>query len=42
MLFLFTKVKDYEFRIGYFDFEDHIRENIRHILFTDFGQYEKE
>lgn len=27
-------------RMGYFDFETHIRENIRHIFYEDFGSYE--
>ena len=31
-----------EFRMGYFDFNDHIRENIRDIIFNDFGKYEWE
>ena len=31
-----------EMRIGYLDFEDHIRENIRDTFILDFGQYEYE
>ena len=27
-------------RMGYFDFEPHIRENIRYIFYEDFGSYE--
>ena len=41
-IYIKLKVKDYEFRIGYFDFEDRIRENIRHILKIDLGLYEWE
>ena len=29
-----------ETRLGYFDFESHIRENIREIIYEDFGKYE--
>lgn len=36
------KIKDTEVRLGYFDFEEHIRENIRHIIYEDFGCYEWE
>lgn len=28
-----------EIRLGYFDFEEHIRENIRNIFYEDFGMY---
>jgi len=31
-----------EMRIGYLDFEDHIRETIRHNFIEDFGKYEYE
>lgn len=31
-----------EMRIGYLDFEDHIRENIRDAFILDFGEYEYE
>lgn len=31
-----------EVRMGYYDFEDHIRENIRHIFTNDLGPYEWE
>lgn len=31
-----------EMRLGYFDFSDHIRENIRNIIIEDFGKYEWE
>lgn len=31
-----------EMRIGYLDFEEHIRENIRDNFFLDFGEYEYE
>ena len=31
-----------EMRIGYLDFEEHIRENIRDIFIVDFGKYEYE
>jgi hypothetical protein len=31
-----------EIRMGYWDFAEHIRENIRDIIITDFGQYEWE
>lgn len=31
-----------EMRIGYLDFTDHIRENIRDLFILDFGQYEYE
>lgn len=31
-----------EMRIGYFDFEEHIREQIRYIFMEDFGGYEYE
>ena len=31
-----------EIRLGYFDFEEHIRENIRDIFYEDFGGYEYE
>lgn len=29
-----------EIRLGYFDFKSHIRENIRAIIYEDFGSYE--
>lgn len=31
-----------EMRFGYFDFEEHIREQIRYIMIEDFGNYEYE
>ena len=31
-----------EFRMAYYDFDDHIREEIRHIIISDFGGYEWE
>lgn len=31
-----------EFRMAYYDFDDHIREEIRGIIITDFGGYEWE
>ena len=38
---IYIKVKGYagEMRLGYFDFEEHIRENIRDIFYEDFGDY---
>ena len=36
------KCGDSEFRMAYYDFEKHIREEIRHIILTDFGHYEWE
>lgn len=36
------KGKAGEMRIGYFDFESHIRENIRDIFIEDLGEYEYE
>ena len=31
-----------EFRMAYYDFDNHIREEIRHIIISDFGSYEWE
>lgn len=31
-----------EFRMAYYDFNDHIREEIRYIIISDFGRYEWE
>jgi hypothetical protein len=31
-----------EFRMAYYDFDNHIREEIRHIIISDFGGYEWE
>jgi hypothetical protein len=31
-----------EMRLGYFDFEEHIRENIRDVFVKDFGHYNYE
>ena len=30
----------YEFRMAYYDFDEHIRGEIRYIIYTDFGDYE--
>ena len=39
---IYVKLKccDSEFRMAYYDFDDHIREEIRHIIYTNFGDYE--
>lgn len=39
---IYVKLKcgDSEFRMAYFDFSEHIREEIRYIIYTDFGDYE--
>lgn len=41
---IYVKLKccDSEFRMAYYDFEEHIREEIRRIILTDFGSYEWE
>ena len=40
-IYIKVKTKDScEFRLGYFDFDDYIRENIRINLYVDFGKYE--
>ena len=41
-IYVKLKCKDVEFRMAYFDFDEHIREEIRHIFYNDFGQYEWE
>lgn len=42
-IYIKVKTKDgSEIRLGYFDFESHIRENIRDIFVSDFGDYEYE
>ena len=41
-IYVKLKCKDVEFRMAYFDFDEHIREEIRHIIYNDFGQYEWE
>ena len=39
---IYVKLKccDTEFRMAYYDFNDHIREEIRSIFYQDFGEYE--
>lgn len=41
---IYVKLKcgDAEFRMAYYDFEEHIREEIRNIIISDFGGYEWE
>lgn len=41
---IYVKLKcgDFEFRMAYYDFNDHIREQIRWIILEDFGGYEWE
>ena len=41
-IYIKLKCKDVEFRMAYYDFNEHIREEIRHIVYTDFGHYEWE
>ena len=41
-IYVKIKGKAGEMRIGYFDFESHIREQIRYIFIEDFGEYEYE
>ena len=41
-IYVKLKCKDVEFRMAYSDFDGHIREEIRYIIFTDFGKYEWE
>lgn len=42
-IYIKVKTKDScEFRLGYFDFDDYIRENIRINFYVDFGKYEWE
>ena len=39
-IYIKVKIKDScEFRLGYFDFDDYTRENIRINLYIDFGKY---
>lgn len=41
-IYVKLKTKAGEIRMGYMDFNSHIRENIRDIIYTDFGDYEWE
>lgn len=39
---IYVKLKrgDSEFRMAYYDFSEHVREEIRYIIYNDFGDYE--
>lgn len=39
---IYVKLKcgDAEFRMAYYDFKEHVREDIRRIIYEDFGDYE--
>lgn len=41
-IYVKVKCKTEEFRIGYYDFEDHIRRSIINTVIEDFGEYEWE
>lgn len=41
-IYVKLKCSNSEFRMAYYDFEEHIREEIRHTILTDFGTYEWE
>jgi hypothetical protein len=39
-IYIKLKCGENEFRMAYYDFDEHIREEIRYIIHTDFGDYE--
>jgi hypothetical protein len=41
-IYIKLKTSAGEIRMAYYDFNDHIREEIRHIIISDFGAYEWE
>lgn len=41
-IYIKLKTSSGEIRMAYYDFNDHVREEIRHIIISDFGGYEWE